>query len=219
MLDIVNSNSKVVNGKTLYPSKYGDDGWYAFLPQPYHEYATELFYLSLDPRDRKSAPANAWLDYLDGKNADYPERALRADLERIRSRVQGLRADNITPDTRLSDDPMQFNPASVESLLHLMLGGLHPGHRSSVLFSRLRYFDPSSPTGPAGRRAALVEKLSPDEAVVTLVNINPVAERELIVQAAGMRNTGSSRSLWTASRQKSPGRRLPCGWGLDVERG
>jgi hypothetical protein len=183
MLDVVNGNSRVVNGKSMYPSKYNEEGWYAFTPQPFNSFAQELHYLSMKDNDRKWAPANAWVDYLDGKNASYPEQALRADLEHIRSRVQGMRADDTTPDTRLSDDPMKFNPASVDSLIHLMLGGPHPGHRSSILFSRLRYFDPvNHRAGLPEDVAALVEKLTADETVVTLVNVSPVAERRLIVQ-------------------------------------
>uniref|UniRef100_A0A7C2JXU1 Uncharacterized protein n=1 Tax=Schlesneria paludicola TaxID=360056 RepID=A0A7C2JXU1_9PLAN len=183
MLDTVNANSRVIDGRTMYPFKYNDDGWYAFTPQPFNAFALELHYLSMKDSDRKWVPANAWLSYLDGQNADFPERALRSDLERIRTRVQGLRNDRTTPDTRLSDDPMKFNPASVESLIQLMLGGLHPGHRGSILFSRLRYFDPvARRAGLPEDVAALVERLTADAALVTLVNISPVAERQVIVQ-------------------------------------
>ena len=183
MLDVVNSNNRVVDGKTMYPFKYNDEGWYAFTPQPFNSFAEELHYLSMKDGDRKWVAKDSWLDYLDGKNAEFPERALRADLERIRSRVHGMRNDTTTPDTRLSDDPMKFNPASVASLVHLMLGGLHPGHRGSILYSRLRYFDPvNRRAGLPDDVAALVEKLTADETVVTLVNVSPIHERRLIVQ-------------------------------------
>ena len=97
-----------------------------------------------------------------------------------------MRADETTPDTRLSDDPMKFNPASVSSLIHLMLGGLHPGHQGSILHCRLRYFDPLT------RRAripedvgALVERLTGDEVTLTLVNTNQIEPRTFIVQGDG----------------------------------
>ena len=54
-----------------------------------------------------------------GKNAGYAEQALRRDLERIRKRVDGMRKDPTTPDTRLADDPLPFNPASVDALIEL----------------------------------------------------------------------------------------------------
>jgi hypothetical protein len=181
---IVNANAKTVSGKRVYPQKYGDEGWYNFQPSPWAPYALELYYLSMKSSDRKFVPSNSWLDYLDGDNATYPETALRRDLARIRDRVKGMRADTTTPDTRLSDDPMKFNPCSVSSLIELMLGGLHPGHRGSILFSRLRYFDPvHRRSGLPDDVAALVERLSDNEVTLTLVNTSQTESHELIVQA------------------------------------
>jgi len=183
MLDVVNSNHKEVDGKTLYPHKYGDDGWYAFQPQPYAPYAQELYYLSMKEADRKWMPGNGWLNYLEGKNSGFPEQALAADFARLRQRVEGMRNDTTTPDTRLSDDPMKYNPASIYALNQLMQGGLHPGHRGSTLFSRLRYFDPvQRRAGIPEDVAALVDKITADEVAVTLVNTSQVAAREVLVQ-------------------------------------
>ena len=53
-----------------------------------------------------------------------------------------MRRDPTTPDTRLADDPMAYNPATVGTLVHLMLGGLPPKHQGEVLQARVRYFDP-----------------------------------------------------------------------------
>jgi hypothetical protein len=182
--EIVNTNAKTENGNTVYPQKYGDDGWYDFQSTPWAPFATELYYLSMKPADRKFVPKSGWLAYLDGDNPGYPETALRSDLARIRDRVAGMRADPTTPDTRLSDDPMKFNPCSVSSLIELTLGGLHPGHRGSILFSRLRYFDPvQRRAGLPDDVAALVKRLTDDEVTVTLVNTSQTVRRELIVQA------------------------------------
>ena len=182
--DIVNSNRKTIDGKVMYPHKHGDKGWYNYQASPWTPFAMELYYLSMKPTDRKYIPANGWLAYLDGKAPGYPAAALRADLARIRQRVAGMRADPTTPDTRLSDDPMKFNPCSVSSLIQLMLGGLHPGHRGSILFSRLRYFDPiERRAGLPNDVAALVDKMSGDSVTVTLVNTSQTQQRELIVQA------------------------------------
>ncbi len=93
--------------------------------------------------------SNPWLDYLEGKNAGYAEQALRGDLERIRLRVDGMRKATTTPDTRLADDPLPFNPASVESMIQLALGGLPPRNNGKLRFCQLRYFD------SAKRRAGL----------------------------------------------------------------
>ena len=97
-----------------------------------------------------------------------------------------MRADKTTPDTRLADDPMRYNPCSVRSLIPLMLGGIHPGHRGAILHCRLRYFDPvRHRAGIPDDVAALVEKLTADEVVVTLVNVNQIEPRRVIVQAGG----------------------------------
>ncbi|MFQ5732764.1 MAG: hypothetical protein ACE5KM_12525, partial [Planctomycetaceae bacterium] len=187
MLDLVNANKKTVNGRTLYPQKYGDydgkTGWYNFTPQPYNANALEMYYLSWDKRDRKWLPGNAWLDYLAGRNPAYPERALRADFARIRQRNAGMKRDATTPDTRLADDPMKFNPASVSSLIPLMLGGIHPGHRGAILHCRVRYFDPvNRRAGIPQDVAALVEKLTADSMTLTLVNVSQTESRDVLLQ-------------------------------------
>lgn len=190
MLDIVNANKRTRNGRTEYPQKYGDrggkTGWYNFTSRPYNANALEMYYLSWNNHDRKWLPQNGWLDYLDGKNPGYPERALRADFARIRQRNAGMKKDKTTPDTRLADDPMKYNPASVQSLVNLMLGGIHPGHRGSILHCRVRYFDPvKRRVGMPADVAALVEKLGPDSMTLTLVNISQTESREVLLQAGG----------------------------------
>lgn len=183
-IDLVNSHKKVVNGKTLYPHMYGDKGWYHYTPQKYAHGDLPLYILSMRSEDRLRVADHPWIAYLEGKNPSYPETALRQDLERIRLRVAGMRGDTTTPDTRLADDPMKFNPASVESLVRLMLGGLPCGNRGVLLNSRLRYFDAENHrAGLPQDVAALVEKLSDRAATVTLVNCNPLQSRQVIVQA------------------------------------
>jgi len=188
MLDIVNANKRTRNGRLEYPQKYGDwggkSGWYHFTPQPYNANALEMYYLSWNKQDRKWLPRNAWLDYLEGQNPNYPERALRADFARIRQRNAGMKQDKTTPDTRLADDPMKYNPASAASLIQLMLGGIHPGHRGSILHCRVRYFDPvKRRAGIPDDVAALVEKMDGNSITLTLVNINQTESREVLLQA------------------------------------
>jgi hypothetical protein len=170
----------------MYPRMHGDDGWYAFEPEKYSHGAAAVYYWSMDPADLARVPAAGWLAFLQGRDADFPERALRADFETIRRKVEGQRRDTTTPDTRLADDPMKFNPATVETLVNLMLGGLHPGHLGSVLHCRLRYFDPSKRrSGMPDDVAALVEKLSADAVTVILINVNQSEPRTLVAQAGG----------------------------------
>ena len=185
-IDTINRQSKTVNGRTLYPRMYGDDGWYSFTPQKYDSGAFEIWYLSMRNDDLGRLSNGGWVGYLHGKNPRYPEQALRADLERIRGRVAGMRADKTTPDTRLADDPMKYNPASVQSLIQLMLGGIHPGHKGSILHCRLRYFDPQNRrAGVPDDIAVLVESLTADSTGTTLVNTSQTKAKTVVVQAGG----------------------------------
>jgi hypothetical protein len=182
-IDTINSNRRMNAGRWEYPRMYGDNGWYAFVPAPYAENADELYALSMREDDAKRAGDDPWRDFLSGKNPGYPERTLAADLARVRSRIAGLRKDPTTPDSRLADDPMKYNPASVHGLLALAMGGVHPGVGGNSLVARLRYFDPEKRRpGLPDDVAALIERLTPDEATVTLVNINQLKSRTIIVQ-------------------------------------
>jgi hypothetical protein len=186
MIDKINAEAKKVDGVMTYPHMFGDKGWYDFTPEKYRQGAEEIWYWSMKDADLLRLLHNDWIQFLQNKNPGFPEQALRADLEALRKKVAGMRADASTPDTRLADDSMRFNPANAANLVHLMLGGLHHGNRTLVLHTRVRYFD------SAGRRpglpadvAALVEKLTADETVLTLINLSPVHSRRVVVQAGG----------------------------------
>ncbi len=183
-MDTISARGRLENGRRMTPRMYGTQGWYAYEPGDYNLNALELYFLSWHADDRRRVPSNPWLDYLDGKNPDYPVRALRGELARIRERVQGMRADTTTPDTRLADDPMDFNPASVTALIQLAEGGLHITRRAAPLHCRLRYFDPERRrAGLPEDMAALVEAIGPDSVTVSLVNTNQLETRSVVLQA------------------------------------
>ena len=185
-IDTVNSQKKIVDGQTLYPHMYGDEGWYDYTSEKYNRNALKIYYLSMNPDDLQYVPSCGWTDYLQGKDSTYPLVSMRSDLDRIRRMVQGMRKDETTPDTRLSDDPLRFKTASVTSLIELMLGGLPPGRVGGLLHCRLRYFDPSARrAGVPEDIAALVSKMTDDEVTVSLVNTNQVQPRTIVVQAGG----------------------------------
>jgi hypothetical protein len=185
-MDAVNAQKKVIDGQTMYPTMYGDKGWYAYAPRPYSRNARELYYLSMKPGDRARMAPDRWAAYLEGKDDRYPEDALRADLEHVRRRVEGMRGDTTTPDTRLADDPLPYGKANVASLIELALGGVYLDRQAAVLHSRLRYFDPQRRrAGLPPDVAALVEKLTADSATFTLVNVSQLDARAVVVQAGG----------------------------------
>lgn len=182
----VNAQKKVVDGREVYPTMHGDEGWYEYRPAPYSHGVGEIYFGSMREDDRARVGGDGWLSYLEGKDPGYPERALRSDFAAIREKVRGMRLDDTTPDTRLADDPLMFNPATVGALVRLTMGGYHPGPRGSLLQSRLRYFDPAARRpGLPPDVAALVETMTADETVVTLVNLDQSDPRTVVVQAGG----------------------------------
>ncbi|MCC6456407.1 MAG: hypothetical protein IT328_15740 [Caldilineaceae bacterium] len=187
MIDQINAEAKVENGVAVYPRMYGDEGWYAFTPEPYSYGALDLYYWSLREQDRARVKDDPWVQFLNGENDDYPVQALNQDFERIRHRVdEGITNENLTLDTRLSDNPNPYNPATVGTLIRLMWGGLPTGINAYPLQARVRYFDPVlRRAGIPQDVAALVEKLGTDETVINLVNLNQTEARSVIIQGGG----------------------------------
>jgi hypothetical protein len=149
--------------------------------------------MSMRPDDLARAGSDPWVDYLQGRNPTFPVTALREDLERVRARVQAQRSDTTTPDTRLVDNALDINPASVTALIHTMEGGIHiarptwsttsPPTGGAPLFARLRYFDPTARrAGIPPDVAALVERMTGDSTTVVLVNTSQVEPRTVTVQ-------------------------------------
>ncbi len=192
-MDNIYANRRVVEGKMLLPQMYGDprgykyDGpgeWYHWTDNLFEDRLTEIYLWSMDRRDLDRIPITGWLGFLEGKDPDYPVRMLQADFNRIRSKLEQIRQDTTTTDTRLADYLLDFNPAVTDTLTNLTLGGYFPRGRIWTLHSRFRHFD------PVARRAglppdvgALVEALGADSATLTLSNINPIEPRTVIVQA------------------------------------
>ncbi|RIK45449.1 MAG: hypothetical protein DCC57_16585 [Chloroflexi bacterium] len=187
MIDLINAQAKEVDGQTMTPRMYGDEGWYAFEPAPYAHGALDVYYWTMAERDRARVQGDPWVRFLQGDNPSFPEEVLRRDFETIRRKVaEGIHQENLTPDTRLSDNPNPYNPATVGNLFRLMLGGLPTGNAAFPLQARVRYFDPVQrrPGLPADV-AALVERMTADETVVHLVNLNQTEARSVIIQGGG----------------------------------
>ena len=183
VIEAVNANAKTVDGRQMFPQMHGDDGWYDFREEPFDDGALQVYYWSMDTADRGRVTDSGWLDFLDGRNPSYPVEALTEDLEMVRSRMEGVRRDTASPDTRMSDDMNSLQPAITRALTELMLGGLPTGRDGHPLHARLRYFDPERRrAGVPEDVAALVTRMTDTETSVTLVNVNQVEARTVIVQ-------------------------------------
>ena len=144
------------------------------------------------------------LRFLAGDNADYPEAILDATYQILCRRLALLREDEFVG-TRHHVHHWQWgNPVSSEALIQLTLGGPQPIYNGGLLHVRLRYFDTARRRpGLPEDVAVLVERLEAERTVIRLVNLSPVASRELIVQggAFGEHSFGTVRyggrtSIW-----------------------
>jgi hypothetical protein len=178
----INAQAKEIDGQLHTPRMCGPKGWYSYAPGPYQLNGFEIWYLSMRPEDRALAGEHPWVAYLEGKKPTYPVTALRGSLERIRTRVAQMQDDRSRPETRLADNALEYNPASVVSLLQLTQGALHiarppwspasPHQGGAPLHARLRYFDPvERRAGLPEDVAALVDTLEAERTCVTLVNL------------------------------------------------
>ena len=182
-IEAVNANGKEIDGQMQYPRMHGDEGWYEFGPHPYAQGALEVYYWSMRRDDLKRLNTDGgWVGFLEGNAPDYPLAALQADFSNVRQRMEKVYADPTTPDTRLSDNPNPFNPATIGALTNLMLGGLPPRH-GCPLHCRVSYFDPEAQRrGMPEGVGALVEELRDDGMRLTLVNTDPVHPRKVAGQ-------------------------------------
>jgi hypothetical protein len=137
----------------------------------------------MDSQDLDLGAADRWTAYLNGTDPAYPVDALRRDFSVLREKVEEMHRDDMTPDTRMSDDLNPINPVTVDALSQLMLGGLPPGRQGSPLHCRLRYFDPERRrAGVPADVGALVEGMTGDDTTLSLVNLSQVDARTVVVQ-------------------------------------
>jgi hypothetical protein len=172
------------NGVVLLPNKYGDQGFYGYTPNQFFEVQRDIYFWEMRTADREHIAKDPWMAFLTGTNPGYPEVALQEELARVKRRVDGIRADASTPETRASDHPQKLNPVAAAPLVYLTLGGNDPGISGNILHSQVRYFDPERRrAGLPEEVAALVEQISPAGVVLTLVNTSSSRAHRVIIQA------------------------------------
>jgi len=183
MINAVNSNARTDTGTNTYPHGFGDDGWYNYIETPFNDGAIDVYYWSMDKSDLKYVSQSDWVDFLNGSKQKFPEQAMTDEFESIRLKLKGVEEDPSTPDTRLSDNTLQFNTANTSCLTQLMMGALTPRY-GEPLHARVRYFDPENQrAGIPEDVAALVEEMTDDSTRLSLVNLDPVHSKKVIVQA------------------------------------
>ncbi len=189
------AQEKVIDGKEMIPFNYGEFegkvGWYNYAPATTSRYdfphgrMMQVYMVSMDRKDLEHVNPSPWRDFLDGKNPGYPEKAFAEDFASIRRQLDRMRNEPTTPDTRLADWPMMFEPTAIDNLYALTQGGYITGNIWTNN-AYLRYFDPArSRSGLPEDVAALVTAMDASGVTVTLVNINPVEIHDVVVQTGG----------------------------------
>ncbi len=186
-IDALYAHGKEVDGRFMVYNSFGDEGWYRLREYAFTDELAKIWAWTMKPADRERLEPGGWAAFLAGENPAYPAEVLRRELEYTRRQLDRMRRDPTTADTRLADWALKHNPVSTRALVELTCGGHRIDHGLDRLFgllhARLRYFDP-------GRRraglppdvAALVTGMDARTVRLTLVNVNQVEPRSVIVQ-------------------------------------
>jgi len=205
VLDVVQREARVENGRVVVPHRHGDRGWYDYRPiNPAH--LVYLWHVSQDPQDRRRIAeltrgsswdrlayrkgkgdwehAGPWLAFVEGRNPDYPLQILKATYTETLRKLEVIRRDRTVPRERDVHHWQQRNPVVLEGLVQLTLGCPNHVYHGGLLHSRLFYFDPvRKRPGLPPDVAALVDRITPDGLSVQLVNLNPTQPRDVILRA------------------------------------
>jgi hypothetical protein len=173
----------VEDEKLTIPAGTGVEGWYNWTPNLLVPELIDIYLWTMDRKDLKRIPKTGWIGFLEGENPNYPVESLRAQLEIIRKKMADLQNDPTTPDTRLADWSLYYDPAATtEELIRLMIGANLTG-RIWTIHSRVRYFDPEKRrAGLPEDVASLVTGMEDDITRVILVNTNQIESRTVEVQ-------------------------------------
>ena len=153
----------------------------------------------------------AWYSFIQGRMNDYPERILKNNIEAVEFQIKRFRSEEWDPYTMdhyreaMSIHDWQIlQPAILEALVHLTLGGPMPVYHGGHLHVAVRYFDiAGARPGLPSDVSALVENITADSIELTLVNTSLVGTRSTIVQAGAF---GEHKILEVSVNGESPNR-------------
>ncbi|RNL77630.1 hypothetical protein [Nocardioides marmorisolisilvae] len=193
------------NATMLVPYRHSVDGWFDYHPMQ-TAFPVWLWWTSRDAadlalletlrseagydwsavhefRDKEEAGHEApWYSYLQGENADYPERALRMAIAQAARRLTLIAEDDSTPDQIDIHWWQRMNPVVTEVLTQLTTGAPHMLYNGGLQYARIRYAD-----ADAGRPglppdiSALVGRIEDSLLGITLVNLSATQERNVVI--------------------------------------
>ena len=173
----------VKDKKLFVPDGKGVEGWYNWTTNMLIPELLDIYLLSMDRKDLERISKNDWISFLEGNNPNFPVESLRNQLGFIRKQMTNMQYETSTPDTRLADWAIEFNPATNAGELVRLMMGVNLTGRIWSMHARVRYFDPEKyRAGLPEDVAALVTKMDGGVTNVSLVNINQVKSRKVIIQ-------------------------------------
>ena len=190
------------------PARHGDQGWFDYRkPDPL--YYIHLYYLSQSDEDLARldevfpdragfnttssswhagkagpCPPTAWLAFIEGLHASYPQQMIEETHTGILQSLDRLYADDSDPETRECYHFHNLNPVVPEGLLQMSMGTPAAMYNGGLLLSHVRYFDPMLKRPGLPRHVAvLAEHVTADNIDLTFVNTDPVSSHRVLIQA------------------------------------
>lgn len=175
---------KIQGSNIMLPNKYGDNGWYGYIPERNFDVLRDIYLWTMDTLNLEHLGKDPWISYLLGKNPNYPEQAIKKEQEFVLRCIKKMNEDSITDKIRQTDELQKVNPVKAGTLVQLTTGGNDPGIAGNILHCRVRYFNPEQQrAGLPEDVSALVDKITPDGIELILVNNNKTQSRKVILQS------------------------------------
>jgi hypothetical protein len=203
-LDLLWSLRREQDGRMVVPHKHFDHGWDDYRPMS-PALPIQLWSISQQAEDLDRvlrlpdqgawdreltvrgvgwAPGAAWFRFVRGQFPDYPEAVLRATCEELYRLTELIRTDASEPARRYVQHWIDRNPVLCEALAQLMTGAPYPLYHGGLLHCRVTYYDPARRRpGLPEQVAALIDTIDEAGVRLQLVNLDPWAERSVILQA------------------------------------
>jgi hypothetical protein len=212
----------------LVPFRHSDRGWFDYNPM-LASIPVALWHHANDAADRRrleelreragydwrivrpfrskeeAGHEEPWFAFLAGDNPGYPEEILAAAQAQVRHRLARMRA-NRDVDVPEADIHLwqQCNPVVTEALVQLTWGGPQVIYNGGLQQARVRYHDADRRRpGLPPSVAALISSIDPRGTVVDLVNLDPGADRRVIVQAGAFAEHTIEAVRYTACQDRS----------------
>jgi hypothetical protein len=203
-LDLLWQAGREEDGRRLVPNRRLDAGWTDFRPAD-GRLPVLIWNATRDEADRgrverarrgqrwdrladhigkgDQAHTLPWYLWTRGELPGYPEAILRLDERHLARRLEAIRGDRGDPASWDVHHWQDLNPVLCEGLVHTTWGAPMPIYHGGLLHAPVRYFDAEA--GRAGLPpgvGALATSSGPREAVVQLVNLDPLHSHCLVVQ-------------------------------------